>query len=456
MFKEFDFSPYFYSPEVLANKVLELYFDKQQPSYPINPFKMLQELNVVYQFRNFRDLEGIYLVPEESDDIPIVGININRPITRQRFTAAHELCHHLKDRTVDKICPIDGRKKDPMEKFADEFASKLLMPKEELQAISNRYVKNGFVNFADIIHISDYFGVSFESCVFSLAYKLNRINGDTNVKELKKRIKKFKPNKKREEQSLSKYDINLLRNIINSYTYFFDNESKAVWYKFKNDFIYNENRLEGVKIDLEDISEILTDIRIHKQESEYCKSTYKDIIEVIGHATMYDYLMETEEKISAFKMLNLNKMLFQYAPFPDEAGKTRTTNNFVLSAKFETCDWRDIPKEIVIIDTMIQDLLCKINTLTTSEYIDKVIKIHHKITVVHPFGDGNGRVSRVMLNWLFKMKSLPLVYLKYEEKEEYYKALEKADLENDFSYLSEVFYKEILKTMIQLNSKFIL
>ncbi|MBZ9685711.1 hypothetical protein G9F72_005020 [Clostridium estertheticum] len=45
----------------------------------------------------------------------------------------------------------------------------------------------------------------------------------------------------------------------------------AVCYKFKNDFIYNENRLEGINIDLEEVAEILTDIRIHKQDSKYCK-----------------------------------------------------------------------------------------------------------------------------------------------------------------------------------------
>lgn len=38
MIKEFDFSPYFDSPEILAAKVLEVYFDNEKPSYPIDPF----------------------------------------------------------------------------------------------------------------------------------------------------------------------------------------------------------------------------------------------------------------------------------------------------------------------------------------------------------------------------------------------------------------------------------
>ena len=49
----------------------------------------------MYQLMEFENLEGIYLVPEGEKDLPVVGINYKRKITRQRFTAAHELCHHL-------------------------------------------------------------------------------------------------------------------------------------------------------------------------------------------------------------------------------------------------------------------------------------------------------------------------------------------------------------------------
>lgn len=133
MFSGIDLSDYFYKPEILAKKVLEIYFSQKIPSYPIDPFDILKQMNVVYQFRDFKDLEGIYIVPEDENDISIVGINNNRPVTRQRFTAAHELCHNIKDKNESSICPIDGREKNPVEKYADKFASELLMPTEELK-----------------------------------------------------------------------------------------------------------------------------------------------------------------------------------------------------------------------------------------------------------------------------------------------------------------------------------
>ncbi|QAT40653.1 ImmA/IrrE family metallo-endopeptidase [Clostridium sp. JN-9] len=454
MFSSIDLSDYFYKPEILAKRVLEIYFSQKIPSYPIDPFDILKQMNIVYQFRDFRDLEGIYIVPEDEDDIAIVGINNNRPVTRQRFTAAHELCHHIKDKNESSICPIDGREKNPIEKYADKFASELLMPTEELKKQVGKFENNGYINFENIIYIADYFGVSFEACVFNIAYKLNKIEGNIEPLRLKKRINKFKPDKKRIELGFKKYDSSLLKNIINSYDYFYNNESKAVWYKFKNDFIYNENRLEGVNIDKEDVAEILTDIRIYKQNSVYCKSEYKDIIEVVGHASMYDFLLETEEPISIFKLLKLHTMLFQFAPYPEAAGKIRNSNNFVTEAKFETVDYNNIINELLKLEEKLKKLINKMNDMSIAEYIEEAVKIHHRITVIHPFIDGNGRCSRVMLNWLFKIKGLPPVYLKYDNKDYYYEALKEADLNGDYSYLCEVFYREIIRSMIQLNTKF--
>ena len=265
MLNEIDLSDFFYNPEVLAKKVLEVYFSHKKPSYPIDPFDILNYFKVPYQFRNFEGLEGIYILPENEQDIPIIGINNKRPISRQRFTAAHELCHHIKDKNSNSFCPI-GKNNNPVEKYADKFASKLLMPQAELAFQVKKLEENNYIDFTNIIYISDYFGVSFESCVFNIAYTLKKIEGDTDPKTIKKRIRKFKPDTKRIELGIKKYNPVLLKNIINSYEYFFENESKVVWYNFKRDFVYNENKLEGINIESEAVSEILTDLRIHKQE----------------------------------------------------------------------------------------------------------------------------------------------------------------------------------------------
>lgn len=71
----------------------------------------------------------------------VVSINLNRPITRQRFTAAHELGHiilHTEVKGQNFLCPIFGAKTS-IEREADDFTSYLLMPNEELNHMVDKY-----------------------------------------------------------------------------------------------------------------------------------------------------------------------------------------------------------------------------------------------------------------------------------------------------------------------------
>lgn len=390
------------SPQALAAKVLKDRFGEKMPSIPIDPFKLMREYGIVYQLMEFENLEGIYLVPEGEKDLPVVGINYKRKITRQRFTAAHELCHHLKDRRSE-ICPKGGNGSET-ERFAEQFAAELLMPGKLFLSVAQEYTENGKVSLDDALQIAERFGVSFRSCVLRLAYTFHILDGD--YKNLNKRISDYRPDRKKLAMGMEIENINLLRQEIDSYVFFFTIEPDIVWYRFKNDFIYNENRMEGLDLDEEEVAEIVTDLRMNRQDSLYCKESYEDIIQVVGHAELYDYILETEDKLTIYKLPDLNKKLFQYAPYPEEAGKTRIDNNLVLGAKFETVDWREVAAELEKLQNPVEDLVRDADRLTISEYVLQALKIHHRITQIHPFRDGNGRSSRAMLNWMLRKKRI--------------------------------------------------
>lgn len=325
------------SAEALAQALIAEYFDGKEPSFPIDPFKMIRDFGIVYQFMEFKDLEGIYILPDDEEDIPVIGINFGRPITRQRYTAAHELCHHIKD-CDSSICPISG-KKNYIESFADAFASELLMPTKYLRAEARKYAVNGRVGRSDILKIAEYFGTSFESAVFSVAYKINMLDGDADAKSIKRENRKFKPEQKKIELGLDTENVNLWEQVVNSYEYFWSINNKYAWYIFKNDFIYHENRLERLNLDDDVVAEIIADLRYNKSKSQYCNEECEEIIQVAGHSALYDYIYDTEDKLDIYKIQKLNKMLYQYAPFPEAGGVYRQDNNFVTGAEFETVDY---------------------------------------------------------------------------------------------------------------------
>lgn len=79
-------------PEKLAEKVINrvLHREITIEDLPVDPFYLLKKSGVVYTFLNFDKYEGFYLLNTEYDGPKtktMVGINKNRPIARQRFTA---------------------------------------------------------------------------------------------------------------------------------------------------------------------------------------------------------------------------------------------------------------------------------------------------------------------------------------------------------------------------------
>lgn len=436
--------------EVLASKVLEFVFEHQEPSIPIDPFKIMRKMGIVYQFMDFKDLEGIYLVPEDINDVPVVGINYNRPITRRRFTAAHEICHHLKDRKNEACLISSGR--NEIEKYAERFAAALLMPRDSLLEVARAYNTDGKIDLEGAFYLAEQFGVSFRACALRLAYSLHVLPFDDN-NELNRRISKFKPDCRKKELGIDLENFKLLKQTVDAYPFYFQIEEKSVWYQFKNNFISNENRMEGVDLDIDEVAEILTDLRLHGNQSEYCSAKYEDIIQVAGHSSIYEYVFSTKDPLTVYRLMNLNKMLFQYAPYPEESGKTRDSNNYVLGANFETTDWKDVATELCDLQPILEDILTQLERYTVSEYIKEVVKIHHRITQIHPFWDGNGRCARAFLNWMLRLKNLPPIYIKDAEKKQYYRALAIADKQHKYKELSRVIIWELFKTIMEVNQK---
>ena len=54
--------------------------------------------------------------------------------------------------------------------------------------------------------------------------------------------------------------------------------------------------------------------------------------------------------------------------------------------------------------------------------------VHQKFVTIHPFRDGNGRISRLMMNFVLKKHGYPLINLDSGKRNPYFKALEKSQV----------------------------
>lgn len=439
--------------EELANSVLEKLRTNGVLSFPIDPFKLLRDEGVSVILKDFDNLDGIII--NDEDNFTIVGINKNCGWQRQRFTAAHEYCHFIKDLdkqigTTDYIeCLKYSNKK--IEKYANSFAAYLLMPTEELKIVCDQYKnKKGYVDFESITVIAEYFGVSFRSCLYRIAYDLDLIEGDISSEVLRQRMKEYGVYEKRKKLIEKTVDSTLLTNVVNSMSFLMTDISRFTGQKFLQNYIYNDNKLEGVIIDRDKLNYILADLNYNGKRSKFFKSDNEEVVMTLGNLEMQKYVITTNDSISIKNCGQLHSLLFKYVPYPDDNGKYRDGDVLLSRGTIQPVPYYEIKPRIDELDKELQYFIKNIDCYEIGEYIEQVAYFTYKFVVIHPFWDGNGRISRAIMNWLLSMKKIPPIYVDQECKKEYFDALSKMDSENNPIPLIMFIEKRIINTMDEL------
>lgn len=437
----------------LADKILdEIIEEEGELTFPIDPFKLLKKHDIIFTFLDFEKLEGIII--NDEDNITVVGINRRRPWTRQRFTAAHEYCHYIKDinKKMDEVSRIDclTDAKSIVEKFADEFASHLLVPTDKLECLCNVYKNDeGFVDLESVTRIAEFFGASFQCVLFRIAYELKMIEGDTSPESLLMRVKEYKPDKKRAKLIETNNDHVLIGNAINSLSYCMLDLNDNIGTKFLNNYIYYDNKLEGIT--QENVPYILADLAFNKEKSEFYNPTDENIIMTLGNWRLQEYVLSTADKPDFRVCRYLHKLLNSFTPYPEYSGTYRTGNAMIKRGTIQPVNYEEIDTKIEELAGELDEFLESSKKISPDEYVLKAMEFMYRFIVIHPFSDGNGRISRAMLNWLLRQKGIPPIYIDDKSRKEYYEALSSVDLKGDFIPLQILIEKRIINTLIELH-----
>lgn len=149
---------------------LRKYFGEDAYS-PIDIFSMISnnaELTVVFYPMSER-ISGICVRDEKNK---LIAINSTLTYGRQRFTAAHELCHLFYHEDFNKIiCAKDiDKNKDPKEVEADKFASYFLAPYESMKDFIKEKLRKqkGSLDINDVVKIEQHFGLSRQATLWRL------------------------------------------------------------------------------------------------------------------------------------------------------------------------------------------------------------------------------------------------------------------------------------------------
>lgn len=194
-------------------------------------------------------------------------------------------------------------------------------------------------------------------------------------------------------------------------------------------FTYNTNAIEGSTITLEETEELLTrKISPNKPLS--------DIQETLNHAKIFDNILENKYKELSLDLIKKwHKELF-YESKPDIAGEIR--HYLVRVGDYICPDWKDLSellKEFFKWYNKNKDIL---------HPVELAAKAHFRFVRIHPFGDGNGRISRLIMNFILNKNNYPILIIEHKKRISYYKALRKADKKNSEWEFLKYLYRRYL------------
>ncbi len=225
-----------------------------------------------------------------------------------------------------------------------------------------------------------------------------------NIEEIKKR---FMDEIKREVYD--KFEIIKL-NYQKEWKRYPESMKKKVLKDLDINFTYNTNAIEGSTITLEETEDII------KNEIAPNKSL-RDIKETVNHSKVFLGILNEKDDLSEGMILKWHKELF-FETKEDIAGKYR--DYLVRVGGYRAPDWQDVKK-------LMKEMIKWYKKNKKKNPVELSAVMHYKFEKIHPFGDGNGRVGRLISNFILNKGNYPMLVIEYKKRKTYYSALDRGE-----------------------------
>ena len=230
-----------------------------------------------------------------------------------------------------------------------------------------------------------------------------------------------------------------------------------VMQKLRLDWNYNSNAIEGNKLSYGETVAFLMEGITAKGKP------LKDHLDIRGHNEAINFLLEVVKDtrpISESDIRALHKMIL-VEPYDVKAqttegqattkritlGEYKTSANHVQTATGET-HYYATPEET---PAKMQELMEWYNEVISNKEIHPVVAaalFHHKFVSIHPFDDGNGRLSRILMNLILMQQGYPPVVVKMDDRRNYYSLLSMADAGSNWPFVEYII--DLLEASLKL------
>jgi Fic family protein/DNA-binding XRE family transcriptional regulator len=256
-----------------------------------------------------------------------------------------------------------------------------------------------------------------------------------------------KPSKKKLSTTLQKIldEIDTLKTKLDSFRQF---DSYRITQALELEYTFESNRIEGNTMTLRE-----TDLVINEGLTISGKSM-REHLEVINHQEAIAYikdLMQRNSSINEREVLSIHNLILR-GIHPEDAGRYRKVQVMIQGSSY-------MPPQPFLIAKEMEDFFIWYETNKSILHpIVLAAEIHERLVTIHPFIDGNGRTSRLVMNLVLLQHGYIIANIKgdYDTRMQYYQTLETAQTKNnkeDFLLFIAQIEKESLERYLNIIGK---
>lgn len=176
---------------------------------------------------------------------------------------------------------------------------------------------------------------------------------------------------------------------------------------------YHSNAIEGNTLTLRETKVALEGITIGGK-------SLREHLEAVNHRDailMLEELVQKDEPLTEWTIKSLHHLILKGID-DDNAGRYRRVNVRISGAEHLPPDQLVVPELMERFIGWYRDEACKLHP------VERAARVHSDFVKIHPFADGNGRTSRLLMNLELMKEGYPPAVLPVERRLDYYQALD--------------------------------
>ncbi len=242
--------------------------------------------------------------------------------------------------------------------------------------------------------------------------------------------------------------IDLLINQLKSLPKISEENQRKLDKKFRLEFSYNSNHIEGNTLTYGETELLLI---FDKTEGVHEMREYEEMkAHDVAYQLLQNLAVQNEQPLTENYIKELNQIIL-VKPFWKEA---QTQDGQTTRRLIKVGDYKEFSNHVKLqngemfyyatpIDTPIKmgELIEWYNIEVEKKElhpIELAALLHYKFVCIHPFDDGNGRISRLLMNYVLLKNNLPPIIIKTADKKGYLNALNQADVGKVNSFITYI------------------